>query len=1170
MLHRTAPVNFAELADGDDYSYSDGETSDDLCLSENTSKKFNFVSPTPSYFFTMEQHLSAIDTTVASRSVESTLTSFDDFDYRIDLISKPLSPRQSFHGESTECVIIDIAHPAQYKLLNSEYLDASPYYLTWTPINSASSTEYPSIVQTNIKMDYQAIKTDLKFVHFVAPVVERMKNLSQIRREIPTGRVIFHYIGFGLPTNKKSRIQVCEGRHLRPYSVGKIFEDIQTPSWFIFDCNSAGSFIPTIMQRCQKLQSSSQKQNPTRNWCDWFCLCATSENESLPKDPKLPRDFLTACLLSPVKLSILCHILKYFRLSFPNPLQYLIEYGKSADLPEILTVITDAIASDYVKPKFFYQMFRHDKLVASLFRHFILAQYLLSEYDVHPVSNPSLPDMTKHQMWQEWDSTIDIWITSNLTPTPSFCKNYFCRLSNGFSAAISSESPIKQSILSSICNIAIAHPENLIKLADFAAKSRENREQLASSILFDKLFKNFVEKSIDSDEFNALCYIILAMILHDKNFVYEMKKDMNLINMAYFIFDPNEKHVTRSFVAAILSSIVPVMKTVQDLCSSKEFLVKLKKSIPTATSQYLIWILILLKRTFDVASADLSLFYNDSVHIQIAECIFHNSHECRAATVAAMSCFMQSDETNSTLNFILLLMASPSLIDVSYLVRYQYLLFTIRFLTTHQKSLSSSVPIIKTTFQSFNAIFEKWVGMSWLKIDGDFVSYAKQIEIQSKSDTAIQDALSLCIFALKFLSHDPHPTIKYIARKAKESFDQILLCENDSTQKSKSISPPFGWHRPLGMMDEASKPKLCKKEADPNQIKLFENDSDVLYNIALRQMVLSGEKILHPSCSTPVRATSSQSTNLGCIDIPTIHLQLRGQTSSLVRDPIKIAYEKQTTGMSVATKNKWIYYLNESFEVLGKVHASEFPITDLRMIGKTTVAACSDGTIKLWNYDSRECCATWRADCNFTDAQNPLLFDVTSTKIVTGRNSVQCFDTVTQKLVNEWSAPSRITAVSLHPGNENICVVGLFNGNMIAIDLRTKETSVNNELLSIGVRDPIVRISPNRNGADFEYAVTTSGKLIEWNATSHNVRIINSHSNNVSEFDMHRSLPLIAIGSKTEAPAILTPQGQVLHKTKNVQPGAVFSFHPILPVITFGTSNCELMAYDILLSADQK
>lgn len=1216
MLHRTAPINFQDVAD-EDYDYSDPENLEpDLELpNQKGASRIEEKVTKPIFSFSLEHHLSNIKPVIPKENHVSTLTDYDDVDFKLDQVAKLIQPRPSVEIKFSECIIIDIAHPAQYKIPKSEYLLDSPYYLTWTYTDSASQAEFPSIVQTNIKLEYQAIKSDLKFVHFVAPAAERMSNLCHIRKEVPYGRILFHYIGFGLPTIENGTISVCDGRSLKAYSVGKIFEDIQTPSWFIFDSNNSGSFIPAIMQRCQKLQASGAK-NPRQNWCDWYCLCATSEGESLPQDPKLPRDFLTTCLLTPVKLSILCHILKYFRVSLDDPLSYLSNFEFDADLYRILNCVTDAIISDFVKPKFFFLIFRHEKLVGTFFRHFILAQYLLYDFDVHPISNPTLPDMTQHQLWQQWTSTIDIWITSNLTPAPSFCHNYFGQVSQIFSIAVKSSSSISRSTLVTMCYAALDDPLNFIPIAEYASKSSDNRQKLTTTLLFDKIFRTFIATSIGPLAFDSLCYIIISLIQQDYSLINEIKKDMNLSSMINFIFDQSFKEITRAVVTSILASVVQENKSVFENCSSKSFLLKLSQSIVSCSDEYSLWLLLLFKRRFGMASCDMSLFYNESIHWQISQLLTSKSPEVRAATIAALTCFMQSDEYD-VLNCSLLMISFPALFDVSYFVRYQFLLLVIRFLQTHQNEVTDSLSefIIKKPLFFYSNIFNHWFkNISLEKAQTDFISFAKEIDGLVRTENFLTNTCVLSLFVIKYMSFDPHPSIKSTAHKAKEAFDRLLTMENckDNEIRCRSISPPFGWHqlsvipnhnamiknvssKPLtkvvsdlrslsnSVSNSTSSNSLCSQfnQSSLNQAvneftSLFESDSNALYSIMLRRLVSNGSKFLHPSDVLAQISKRSSSQIGGKIDIPTVHLQLRSQTRGTVKNPIKICCDIENTETFVACRNKWVYHLDSSLDLCNKVRISESQVTDMKMYNSDiTVVSCSDGTIRLLKRGQKDCCACFRADTLYEDTQNNLVFDPHRNKqgIITGRNGIQFFDLNSQKFVSEWKTTSRITALALHPNNHDICVVGFDNGNISALDLRMKNESAieNGMLFSFGIKEPIVKVMSNNNGAEYEYGATISGKILEWNSTAGSIQIIKTNLGApLFDFDVHKTLPLWAISSTTDSPAICNPKGQILYKVKDMPPGSVFAFHPILPIITFGSPDSDILSYNILLSADQK
>eukprot|EP00962_Isochrysis_galbana_P013253 scaffold3769_cov51-Isochrysis_galbana.AAC.1 len=46
-------------------------------------------------------------------------------------------------------------------------------------------------------------------------------------------------------------------------------------------------------------------------------------------------------------------------------------------------------------------------LLASLFRNFLLAQRILSRFNVHPVSLPAIPPTHTHPLWDAWDLAVE-------------------------------------------------------------------------------------------------------------------------------------------------------------------------------------------------------------------------------------------------------------------------------------------------------------------------------------------------------------------------------------------------------------------------------------------------------------------------------------------------------------------------------------------------------------------------------------------------------------------------------------------------------------------------------------------------------------------------------------------------------------------------------------------
>ena len=59
----------------------------------------------------------------------------------------------------------------------------------------------------------------------------------------------------------------------------------------------------------------------------------------------------------------------------------------------------ESIRSFHCLSDLFQKLFRTDSMVASLFRHFLLAERVMRSYNCTPVTCPKLPSMYHHPMW---------------------------------------------------------------------------------------------------------------------------------------------------------------------------------------------------------------------------------------------------------------------------------------------------------------------------------------------------------------------------------------------------------------------------------------------------------------------------------------------------------------------------------------------------------------------------------------------------------------------------------------------------------------------------------------------------------------------------------------------------------------------------------------------------
>ena len=146
-----------------------------------------------------------------------------------------------------------------------------------------------------------------------------------------------------------------------------------------------------------------------------------------------PADLFTCCLTCPIEISIRIFLMqsplkhsKYkiffestsndsntesFKANVPTVSIPGVLSDRRTPLGElnwIFTAVTDTIAWTSLPRPLFKKLFRHDLMIAALFRNFLLAKRIMPWYNCHPISDPELPDsIADHPMWKSWDLAMD-------------------------------------------------------------------------------------------------------------------------------------------------------------------------------------------------------------------------------------------------------------------------------------------------------------------------------------------------------------------------------------------------------------------------------------------------------------------------------------------------------------------------------------------------------------------------------------------------------------------------------------------------------------------------------------------------------------------------------------------------------------------------------------------
>lgn len=281
----------------------------------------------------------------------------------------------------------------------------------------------------NLQTQYENINGRTRFKISLDPSVEETKKLCcQMRRNAKEERILFHYNGHGVPKPTSSgEIWVFNRNYTQyiPVSLIDLQSWLGSPVIYVWDCSSAGNIVNAFnrfaeQRDAEALRMPQQHQTgvPSSPWKDCIQLAACGPNETLPMNPDLPADVFTACLTTPIEMSLRWVVMRNPLLTSNITMDMVLQLpGRASErrtplgeLNWIFTAVTDTIAWCVLQdqPELFKRLFRQDLMVASMFRNFLLAERIMRSYQCTPMSTPKLPETHDHPMWQAWDLAVDM------------------------------------------------------------------------------------------------------------------------------------------------------------------------------------------------------------------------------------------------------------------------------------------------------------------------------------------------------------------------------------------------------------------------------------------------------------------------------------------------------------------------------------------------------------------------------------------------------------------------------------------------------------------------------------------------------------------------------------------------------------------------------------------
>lgn len=775
MINKSQNIDFQQYQDYDSYS----DDVDDNSTGQRFTGYNDDFSIDELQTHSIVEHLENFQLNKSTSACLTYLPPARDSNYDLQSINVPFLPRIDQMTNPSGSIFFVLSSPEYWDTRNIIYDKHHPLLYGWKNLNS-ENIDFGQSMQTYFHDGYNKLFNTIRVCPCLPPTIDKFKKFTGIRNEMPENFILFHYVGFGFPIFGDNCLSVLDKNTMQyvNYPVKTLFDAIKTPAIYIFDCSFAAAALNSLC----KAQQFQETVNPNVKWDDWICLCATDIDEHLPSDYHLPKDFLTSCILDPIRTAILCHINQNYRTTlaaddqFPMKslnLQYFDpKYPIHDQLLHHLTAIIEAIASESLPYEQYLKLFHSNTFISLLFQRFLLAQYLLHPYQVLPQSHPFLPDLSIHPLWQHWAVLLDSVIIGNLTSAPdTLFQNALISASNHMNKT--NINYITPSLITLLLN-AIDLPalrENSIKLlAKYASDSDSTRSTIAKLVSIDSLFKvlqcstrtgKITPNFSNVGPFSHFSHS--HSLLQNQGFtnyppLEQQETENKVTNEPRKLFlSPEAFHSGCYLVLSLLQTDPNLISEIHRDTFSADFpnlifedsFPNQTKSLVAALVATLLQIneriritaesepfLISLKDCLQTASPTLAMWLLmiekrvfDSYGIDLS-IFFNNSMQIQAASFLMHPAFETRTAALAVLPYFLqngqdlsnsqlFALAFPSFFDASYSVRFNFILFLSRFLIIYQEKITECSKI--QVYHNAHSLVNDWIS-NWLS---EHVEYSK-------------------------------------------------------------------------------------------------------------------------------------------------------------------------------------------------------------------------------------------------------------------------------------------------------------------------------------------------------------------------------------------------------------------------------------------------------------
>lgn len=187
-----------------------------------------------------------------------------------------------------------------------------------------------------LQAQYEKWQSKAKYKQCLDPTSEDLRRICMnLRKTARSDRLLFHYNGHGVPKPTKNGELWVFGKHYThymPVAVAELRSWLGDPAIYVLDCSCAGALLPHFIDNTDKttisptnssitlndykIKSESIRKTPSLSTIQagidnsTIVLAACRANESLPLNPSYPADIFTACLTTPISITLRWFILQ--------------------------------------------------------------------------------------------------------------------------------------------------------------------------------------------------------------------------------------------------------------------------------------------------------------------------------------------------------------------------------------------------------------------------------------------------------------------------------------------------------------------------------------------------------------------------------------------------------------------------------------------------------------------------------------------------------------------------------------------------------------------------------------------------------------------------------------------------------------------------------------------